>query len=188
MPQILYEFKRELFLAGINLNFLLNLRTDSTNFVQMLNVLMKDPQKKIKIFISDIWEEHLKYSYDKIVYGQSEVGLKGLTEVFKDTDSDIYIDTFIKKITGDKYDQITNQLAIRTIEMLGDTFWFVDPDETNKTGNMMLIPMTCWNGRDRAVFFASQKKQYNLFNSYYNLCKGGFDSASKPVWPLKRNF
>jgi hypothetical protein len=185
MPKIFSEFKRELFLVGINMNFLLNLKTDSANFERMLYVLMKNPQKKINICISDIWEEHLQYCYNNIVHNKANVEMEGLTEVFKDTKSDIYLDTFIKKITGYKYDQITTQLTIKTIEMLVDTFWFVDADEKKKSGVMMLIPMTSWSGLERAVFFASQKNQGFLFSKYYNLCKTGFESC-KPVWPLNQ--
>ena len=59
----------------------MNLKTGQSNFVEMLDVLLQNPNKKIKILISDIWDEHFKYVYDKIGLGYSEVEIAGLTEV-----------------------------------------------------------------------------------------------------------
>ena len=183
MPQIFDEFKNELFMAGINLAFLLDLKAGTTHFKRMLEVLMEDERKKVKLCICDIWQEHIHYAWDKIVLGYSGVTYEGLTEVFQNKESDVYLDTFIKKITGDKYGQITRQLTIKKIEMLGDTFWFVDADEAAQTGVMMLIPMTGQTGHDRAVFFANQRDHGNLFNGYYSLCRAGFDAYGKVLWP-----
>ncbi|MDR2553657.1 MAG: hypothetical protein LBD31_10915 [Treponema sp.] len=74
-------------------------------------------------------------------------------------------------------------MSIKKIEMLGDTFWFVDADETAQTGVMMLIPMTGQTGYDRAVFFANQRDHGSLFNGYYSLCRAGFDAYGKVLWP-----
>jgi hypothetical protein len=184
MPRIFDEFKKELFLVGINLGFLLNLRSDQTNFVHMLRVLMQDPQKKVDICICDIWEPRLQYAWSKIVFEYFDVALRGFTEVFQNKESPLYLDTFIRKITGDQYDQITTQLTIKKIEMLGDTFWFVDADETQGSGVMMLIPMTAQTGHDRSVFFANQKSHDRLFNGYYSLCRAGFNAYAKVMWPV----
>ena len=183
MPRIFHEFQRELFLVGINMNFLLNLKSNTANFTEMLNVLMKNPRKRVNICISDIWEKHHSYCYDKIILGQSSVEMEGLTEVFQNKDSEIYIDTFIKRTVGDKYAQITGQLTIKKVEMLADTFWFVDADNAKNSGNMMLIPMTSPNGHQRPVFFASQRNQTVIFNTYEGMCRAGFNNLGKPVWP-----
>jgi len=185
MPRIFDEFQRELFLVGINMNFLLNLKANPANFAAMLKALMDNPDKRVNICICDIWEERHAYCYNRIVFGYGSVEMEGLTEVFKNENSDLYIDTFIKKTAGDKYDQITRQLTIKTIEMLGDTFWFVDADNTENSGNMMLIPMTSPAGHERVVFFANQRKQPNVFNSYHNLCRAGFNNFSKALWPRR---
>jgi hypothetical protein len=46
IPQIFFEFKKELFMSGINLGFLLNLKSGTANFEEMLKVLMKNPTKR----------------------------------------------------------------------------------------------------------------------------------------------
>ncbi|MDR1898143.1 MAG: toll/interleukin-1 receptor domain-containing protein [Prevotellaceae bacterium] len=183
MPRIFSEFKKELFMVGINLNYLLNLRADQTNFVKMINVLVDNPEKRVNLCICDIWETHIRYTYDKVVAGYANTEIEGLAEVFQDKESCLYINTFIKKVAGNKYDQITGQLTIKKIETLVDTFWFVDADAINETGVMMLAPMTGLSGYDRGVFFADQKNRGSIFNHYYELCKNSFNRHSKPVWP-----
>ncbi|MCL2442629.1 MAG: toll/interleukin-1 receptor domain-containing protein [Treponema sp.] len=183
MPRIFHEFQKELFMVGINMNFLLNLRSNPAYFIEMLKVLMANSEKKVNICISDVWEKHHAYCYNKIILNQYDAEMEGLTEVFKDKNSDIYLDTFIRRTVGDNYDQITKQLTIKKIEMLVDTFWFVDTDNVENSGNMMLIPMTSPNGHQRPVFFASQRNQPVIFNTYQGMCRAGFNSISNPVWP-----
>jgi hypothetical protein len=62
MPQLFDEFKNELFMAGTNLAFLLDLKAGTANFKKMLEVLMKDERKKIKLCICAIWQEHIHYA------------------------------------------------------------------------------------------------------------------------------
>jgi hypothetical protein len=183
MPQIFNEFSKELFLLGINLNFLLNLEVDSKNFIVMLQELMSNPKKIINICISDLWEPNILNAYNTIIFNQAEKEMKGLTKVFREPESQYYIDSFIRNNTGNKYEQICSQLKIKAVKTLGDTFWFVDTDEVSKTGNMLLIPITAAVGSDRSVFFANQKRQENFYKKYYNLCKGAFDNGSLKLWP-----
>jgi hypothetical protein len=183
MPQIFKEFAKELFLVGINFNFLLNLEVDSTNFIIMLQELMNNPKKIINICISNLWEPNLLNAYNLIIFNQSEREMEGLTKVFHKQDSEYYIDSFIRSKTGNKYEQVCSQLKIRAVKTLGDTFWFVDTNEVSKTGNMLLMPMTASTGLERSVFFANQKRHENLYKKYYTLCKGAFDNAGVTLWP-----
>ena len=83
------------------------------------------------------------------------------------------------------YEAVKRQLLIKRIDVLMDTFWFVDNDESIKQGSMLLAPLTARTGAERPVFYASKKKNTTLYNKYFEVCKSGFDFTSDVLWPVK---
>lgn len=185
IPHIFSEFEEELFLVGINLNFLLNLKTNAENFKALLNTLTANEKLKVKILIADLWDERILHTYDRIVFGYSNLEMEGLNLVFQDTGSEYYIDTFIRNhCTDAEYEQLKKQLTIKKIDLLMDTFWIVDADIPEKKGDMMIIPMTAMSGEDRPVFYANMRAQPDVFASYHNVCSVGYNASKDTLWPV----
>lgn len=183
IPAIFQHFHSQLFLVGINLNFLLNLRNTTTNFERLLDSLISQPDRQARILIADLWDEKIRYTYDKIVFGNAHHELKGLDEVFTNPSSNIHIDRFIQSYAKDHYDHICRHLTIKKISALMDTFWFIDPDNARKAGSMLLIPMTALVGAERPVFYMNQREHNTAFSSYFNVCKGAYDITQDVLWP-----
>ena len=186
MPSIFFNFAKEIFLVGINHNYLLNLRADSSRFTALLEALLEDKDRKVEIMISNLWDAHLREAYKMILFGEAKVELEGLDEVFVDESSNLYLDTFIKNFllkNQGEYDVIRQRLSIRLIDTLMDSFWFVDVDATDRGGDMMLLPMTTDRGINRAAFYVNQRNNPEIFGKYLGICRSGWQSYSKSIWP-----
>ena len=126
-----------------------------------------------------------------------------LNEVFFDKSSPYYLNTYIKNLcvaiaeeenkkekkekydAHELYEAVKKQLVIKRIDLLMDTFWFVDNDENTNQGSMLLAPLTARTGAERPVFYASKKKNATLYNKYFEVCKSGFDFTSDVLWPVR---
>ena len=120
-----------------------------------------------------------------------------MNEVFFDKSSPYYLDTYIQNLcstiakekrcdSNKLYEAVKMQLLIKRIDLLMDTFWFVDNDDIEKQGSMLLAPLTARTGVERPVFYATKEKNESLYDSYFKVCKSGFDyTGSKVLWPLK---
>lgn len=187
MPSVFSQFDKELFLVGINLNFLLNLRANPTNFGSLLSCLMDRPERRVKILISDLWNDQIRYTYDKIVFGNSQREFEGLNEVFADEKSDVFLENYIRRYCGvDRCAQVAGQLEIKKIDILMDTFWFLDANGATGSGSMLIAPMTALAGFERPVFYANQSEHRGLFAAYHNVCKAGYDISQHVLWPLRK--
>lgn len=106
---------------------------------------------------------------------------------------DTYIQNLCARIAAEEnksdphglYEAVKKQLLIKRIDLLMDTFWFVDNDENTKQGSMLLAPLTASSGAERPVFYASKKKNTTLYNKYFEVCKSGFDAMGSVLWPVK---
>ena len=188
MPSIFGLFKENLFLVGINHNFLLNLRAGRERFEALLDGLLAEKERKVEILISNLWDIHLRETYKMILFGEAKNELEGLDEVFTNESSELFLDTFIRNYcSGDPkfYDVIRRRLSIRVIDTLMDSFWFIDVGQTEKSGDMMLLPMTIDRGINRAAFYASKRSNPEIFEKYWGVCRGGWQSYSNEIWPKR---
>ena len=184
MPQLFKNFNKELFLVGINHTFLLNLTSRKDILIELLNELALNPDKKVKILISNLWDEKIGYTYDKIVLGKGNVEIDSLKKVLFEQKSEYFLDKEVKLFAKGKfYEQHKKQLEIRMIDFLMDTFFFLDPQSQDASGKMMLLPMTASSGSERTVFYLSKRKNKLSFERYYNLCRSGFENFSTRIWP-----
>lgn len=185
IPEIFSHYQREIFFVGINMNFLLNLRSNPENFAALVNSLAGDPARRIKILVADLWDSEILHTYDKIVFGNGVNEFAGLNEVFTDPSSEVYLDKYIRRRAGrEKYRQLRGQLAIKKIGILADTFWFVDPDDAALTGDMMFALITALTGRERPVFYVNQRDNTRLFAKYFDMCRAAFDLSQDVLWPI----
>lgn len=185
LPEIFSNYRRELLLVGINLNALLNLTNRTGNFERMLDSLLEDPQRRIRILVADLWDEKIMYTYDKIVFGAGEVELRGLSTTYFEASSKYHIANVVLEHCGtDGFERIRQQLTIKRIGLLADTFWFVDADGTRLEGDMMFALMTTATGRERPAYYISQQRNPALFSKYFDMCRAAFDLTDDFLWPV----
>lgn len=200
MPQIFDFYKKNIFLVGINLGMLFNIKSNSKPMEALIRSLVNSKEKTAQILISNLWDEKILYTYDKTLLGFGKSEYEYMNEVFFDTSSKYYLDTYIQNlclcIAGDAkekkydahdlYEAVKRQLLIKRIDLLMDTLWFVDNDESKKQGSMLLAPLTARTGAERPVFYADKQKNERLYDSYFGVCKSGFEyTGSKVLWPVK---
>lgn len=200
MPQIFDFYKKNIFLVGINLGMLFNIKSNSKPMEALIRSLVNSKEKTAQILISNLWDEKILYTYDKTLLGFGKSEYEYMNEVFFDTSSKYYLDTYIQNlclcIAGDAkekkydahdlYEAVKRQLLIKRIDLLMDTLWFVDNDEIKKQGSMLLAPLTARTGAERPVFYADKQKNERLYDSYFGVCKSGFEyTGSKVLWPVK---
>ena len=200
MPQIFDFYKKNIFLVGINLGMLFNIKSNSKPMETLIRSLVNSKEKTAQILISNLWDEKILYTYDKTLLGFGKSEYEYMNEVFFDTSSKYYLDTYIQNlclcIAGDEkekkydahdlYEAVKRQLLIKRIDLLMDTLWFVDNDEIKKQGSMLLAPLTARTGAERPVFYADKQKNERLYDSYFGVCKSGFEyTGSKVLWPVK---
>jgi hypothetical protein len=200
MPQIFDFYKKNIFLVGINLGMLFNIKSNSKPMEALIRSLVNSKEKTAQILISNLWDEKILYTYDKTLLGFGKSEYEYMNEVFFDTSSKYYLDTYIQNlclcIAGDEkekkydahdlYEAVKRQLLIKRIDLLMDTLWFVDNDEIKKQGSMLLAPLTARTGAERPVFYADKQKNERLYDSYFGVCKSGFEyTGSKVLWPVK---
>jgi hypothetical protein len=65
-----------------------------------------------------------------------------------------------------------------------DTFWFVDPDPIQLTGDMLFALMTTATGRERPVYYINQRLNSGLFAKYFDMCRAGYDLTDDHLWPI----
>ena len=207
MPQIFDCYKKNIFLVGINLGMLFNIKSNTKPMEALIRSLLKDKEKIANILISNLWDKKILYTYDKTLLGFGQSEYEYMNEVFFDKSSPYYLDTYIKnfcskfaeeeneKIKENKkkynshelYEVVKKQLLIKRIDLLMDTFWFVDNDESKKEGSMLLAPLTARTGAERPIFYATKKKNTMLYNRYFGVCKSGFEyTGSDVLWPIKK--
>lgn len=184
MPDIFFNYQKDLYLVGINLHFLLNLKNSTESFAALLNSLMQDSTRRIRILISDLWDERIRYTYDKIVFGNGVFEFADLDSVLRDETSKFYLDKYIRVHTGEKYEQICRQLTIKKIGLLADTFWFIDADNPSANGDMLFSLMTTATGRARPVYYVNQTENPSLFSKYFDVCRAAYDLSSDILWPV----
>ena len=198
MPKIFDVYTKNIFLVGINLGMLFNIKSDSSSMERLIRSLVKNKRKTAKILISNLWDDKILYTYDKMVLGFGKGEYECMNEIFFDTSSKYYLDTYIqnlcstiaekeKKYDAHKiYESLKKQLLIKRIDVLMDTFWFVDNDENTNQGSMLLAPLTASTGAERPIFYASKQKNTSLYDNYLKVCNSGFEQmGSKVLWPVK---
>ena len=197
MPQIFDFYTKNILLVGMSLGMIFNIKSDSRSMDSLIKSLIHDTKKNVKILISNLWDEKLFYAFNKMIFGFGNEAYAYLNEVFFDTSSAYYLDTYIQnlcaRIAAEEnksdphglYEAVKKQLLIKRIDLLMDTFWFVDNDENTKQGSMLLAPLTASSGAERPVFYASKKKNTTLYNKYFEVCKSGFDAMGSVLWPVK---
>ena len=201
MPQIFDFYNKNILLVGMSLGTVFNIKSDPRSMESLVKSLVFDNKKNVKILISNLWDEKIFYTFNKTIFGFGGSAYTYLNEIFFDTSSKYYLDTYIqnlcstiaekenKKEKKEKYDAhelyeaVKRQLLIKRIDVLMDTFWFVDTDENQ--GSMLLAPLTARTGAERPVFYASKKKNTTLYNKYFEVCKSGFDFTSDVLWPVR---
>ncbi|MFJ6484796.1 MULTISPECIES: toll/interleukin-1 receptor domain-containing protein [unclassified Streptomyces] len=185
MPQIFDHYQRELFLVGNNLNFLLNLHNNTEMFGALLDSLVRDPSKTVRILVADLWDEKIRYTFNKIIFGNAMSEFAGLDDVLTNPDSTLYLDRFIADRVGSEVHQrLRRQLTIKKLSLLFDTFWFVDPDGTTHSGDLLFALMTAVTGRERPVFYVNQAENPGLFSKHFDMCRAAFDLTSEVLWPV----
>ena len=201
MPQIFDFYNKNILLVGMSLGTVFNIKSDPRSMESLVKSLVFDNTKTVKILITNLWDEKIFYTFNKTIFGFGGSAYTYLNEIFFDTSSKYYLDTYIqnlcstiaekenKKEKKEKYDAhelyeaVKRQLLIKRIDVLMDTFWFVDTDENQ--GSMLLAPLTARTGAECPVFYASKKKNTTLYNKYFEVCKSGFDFTSDVLWPVK---
>lgn len=203
MPKIFDVYTKNILLVGMSLGTIFNIKSDSRSMDSLIKSLIHDNKKNVKILISNLWDEKLFYTFNKMIFGFGNEAYAYLNEVFFDTSSKYYLDTYIQNLCStiaekenkkkqekkydahELYEAVKKQLLIKRIDLLMDTFWFVDNDENTKQGSMLLAPLTASSGAERPVFYASKKKNTTLYNKYFEVCKSGFDAMDSVLWPVK---
>jgi hypothetical protein len=124
------------------------------------------------------------YTYNKIVSGSGTTEFSGLNRTFTDPTAPYHIDRIVRAHCGDShYGQLRQQLTIKKIALLVDTFWFVDPDDTTLSGDLLFALMTAATGRERPVYYVNQAESPGLFNKYYDMCRAAHDVSDETLWP-----
>ena len=197
MPKIFDVYTKNILLVGMSLGTVFNIKSDSRSMDSLIRSLIGQ-QKTVKILISNLWDKKIFYTFNKMIFGFGGEAYAYLNEVFFDDASPYYLDTYIKnfcsKLTEEEkqknpqelYEAVKKQLLIKRIDLLMDTFWFVDNDETTKEGSMLLAPLTASSGAERPVFYATKKKNTTLYNKYFEVCKSGFDAMGSVLWPIRK--
>ncbi|UTC62449.1 toll/interleukin-1 receptor domain-containing protein [Treponema sp. OMZ 787] len=203
MPQIFDVYTNNILLVGMSLGTIFNIKSNSGSMDSLVKSLVFDNKKTVKILISNLWDEKLFYTFNKMIFGFGNEAYAYLNEVFFDTSSPYYLDTYIqnlciriaeeknkekheKKYDAHKlYEAVKKQLLIKRIDLLVDTFWFIDNGEEPNRGSMLLAPLTASSGAERPVFYATKKKNERLYDSYFGVCKSGFDAMGSVLWPVK---
>ena len=197
MPQIFDVYTNNILLVGMSLGTVFNIKSDSRSMDSLIKSLIHDNKKNVKILISNLWDEKLFYTFNKMIFGFGNEVYAYLNEVFFDTSSPYYLDTYIQnlciRIAEEKnksdprglYEAVKKQLLIKRIDLLVDTFWFIDNGEEPNRGSMLLAPLTASSGAERPVFYATKKKNERLYDSYFGVCKSGFDAMGSVLWPVK---
>lgn len=197
MPKIFDVYTKNILLVGMSLGTIFNIKSDSRSMDSLIKSLIHDNKKNVKILISNLWDEKLFYTFNKMIFGFGNEAYAYLNEVFFDTSSAYYLDTYIQNLCAriaaeenkpdprELYKAVKKQLLIKRIDLLVDTFWFVDTDESTKQGSMLLAPLTASSGAERPVFYATKKKNERLYDSYFGVCKSGFDAMGSVLWPVK---
>ena len=200
MPKIFDVYTKNILLVGMSLGKLFNIKSDSRSMDSLIKSLIGQ-QKTVNILISNLWDEQIFYTFNKMIFGFGSAAYTYLNEVFFDDASPYYLDTYIKnfcsklapeeneknkKYPQELYEALKKQLLIKRIDLLMDTFWFIDNDETTKEGSMLLAPLTASSGAERPVFYATKKKNTTLYNKYFEVCKSGFDAMGSVLWPIRK--
>lgn len=203
MPQIFDFYNKNILLVGMSLGTVFNLKSDPRSMDSLIKSLVFDNTKTVKILISNLWDTQIFYTFNKTIFGFGGKAYTYLNEVFFDKSSPYYLDTYIQNLCAaiaekenkkekkkkydahELYEAAKSQLVIKRIDLLMDTFWFVDNDESTKQGSMLLAPLTASSGAERPVFYASKEKNTTLYNKYFEVCKSGFDFTSDVLWPVR---
>ena len=203
MPQIFDFYTKNILLVGMSLGTVFNIKSDCRSMDGLIKSLIYDNKKTVKILISNLWDEKIFYTFNKMIFGFGGEVYAYLNEVFFDKSSPYYLDTYIQGLCSriaeeekvgktkkkcdahELYEAVKRQLVIKRIDLLMDTFWFVDNDENTNQGSMLLAPLTARTGAERPIFYASKKKNTTLYNKYFEVCKSGFDFTSDVLWPVR---
>jgi hypothetical protein len=188
IPSIFSLYKKELFLTGINLTFLLDLKNSDgkKNFLEMIDSLLIDSNKKIKIMISDIWDDNIVESYKNLYHNLAvKMENENVIESLSHKDSEHYLEKLITRERGETQLKIiknSKQLEIKKIKIAGDTFVFIDKSEEGGLCYFSLFSSP--GGKTRPVFTLNKKDDNPIFNLYSNFIDQGWNSMSDLVWPL----
>jgi hypothetical protein len=188
IPSVFSIYKQSLFFAGLNHSFVLDLTIPEQrdNFLIMVDSLLGDINKKVRFLISDMWDDQVIGSYKNMIQKMArsfEIG--NLTQSLKNKDSEHYIENVIIRNRGEEYlrkIKENRQLVIRKIQIIGDTFVFVDPESDN--GICYFSLFTSPGGRSRPVFTFNKRDDNSIFNTYHNFIEEGWHNMSEPIWPI----
>lgn len=188
IPSVFSIYKQNLFFAGLNHSFILDLTipAQKDNFLSMIDSLLASSNKKVRILISDMWDENVIGSYKNMIQKMARsFEINNLTESLKNKDSEYYIENVIIKSRGEeslRKIKANKQFEIRKIKIIGDTFVFIDPISDN--GICYFSLFTSPGGRLRPVFIFNKNDDNFIFNTYYNFIEEGWYNMSDPVWPI----
>ncbi|MDR1099967.1 MAG: hypothetical protein LBL28_05735 [Treponema sp.] len=188
IPSVFSIYKQHLFFASLNHSFILDLTISEQkdNFLSMVDTLLTDSNKKVRILISDIWDEYVISSYKNMIQKMSRsFETDNLNKSLINKDSEHYIENVIIKSRGEeslRKIKEYKQFEIRKIKIISDTFVFVDPKSDN--GICYFSLFTSPGGRSRPVFTFNKKDDNSIFNTYYNFIEEGWYNMSDPVWPI----
>ncbi len=178
IPGIFRRCYRNIFLVGPNQNFLLNISHNADNFYKLVQSL--SDKNKVSVLISNLKSDTIKYMY-------SNVSAKDFNrEASEILNSIRNIDNYIKNNFGEKkLQQIKDNrlLEIKCVDLWLDSFCFVNGDESNAKGYVMLVTKNVAGG-SRPIYYFSKKYQQELFNSYYQTYKYNVYEDAELLWPL----
>jgi hypothetical protein len=187
IPSVFSIYKKSLFFTGLNHTFILDLTISEQrdNFLSMIDSLLTSSDKKVRILISDIWDENVIGSYKNMIQKMARsFETDNLTKSLINKDSEYYLEKIIIKNRGDeslRKIKENKQFEIRKIKIIGDTFVFVDPKSDN--GICYFSLFTSPGGRSRPVFTFNKSDDNSIFNTYYNFIEEGWHNMSNLVWP-----
>jgi hypothetical protein len=187
IPSIFSIYKKELMLVGLNHSYVLDLtiKNQEENFLAMVDSLLMDQAKKVKILISDIWDEYVIGSYKNMIQTLSvEIENKNITDSLANPGSEHYLEKVITRARGEaQLERIKSakQLEIRKIKLVGDTFVFIDPLEEDGLCYFSLFSRP--GGKLRPVFTFTKKDDVYIHDLYSNFIAQAWNNMSKPVWP-----
>jgi len=187
MPFIFSLYKKELFLLGLNHSFLLDLKSSESrdNFLKMVDSLLEDSGKKVKIMISDIWDNNTIGGYKNMIQRLAVKMENGnIIESLSEKNSKFYLENVILQEKGEaqlKKIKDNKQLEIKKIKTIGDTFVFIDQSEED--GLCYFSLFTSPGGKLRPVFTFNKKDDNYIFNLYSKFIDQGWNSMSDSVWP-----
>jgi hypothetical protein len=184
VPSIFGMYKSEVFLVGPTQNYVLNIKNDNgKQFIEMIRTIYdaycKREIKRINVLVSDIRSD-------------------SITRMYKEIDSNIFIDRDEIISSIKKYDELissnfgddflfhlkrNHHFCIKCARTFLNSFCFIDQDTKSARGYFILIASKT-EGGNRPTFYLDRVHDIELFDTYYNKYKKNiFEHANNILWP-----